>query len=52
MSDRKPSDTLFRFQNFVAKSNWIRGTAVSAGGILLFCCMTILTVSSCTLGNN
>jgi hypothetical protein len=29
----------------------IRGVSISFGGILfMFCCVTILTISSCTLG--
>jgi hypothetical protein len=52
MTDHKPTGAFLSLQNFAVKSAWIRGTAVTTGGILLFCCcMIILTVSSCTLGN-
>jgi hypothetical protein len=52
MRDHKPLSAVLKFQNFAVKPAWIRGIAVSTGGILLFCCcITILTVSSCTLSN-
>jgi len=52
MSDHKPPGVLLRLRNFEVKSASIKGTAIGTGGILLFCCcMTILTVTSCTLGN-
>jgi hypothetical protein len=52
MSDRRPPATLFQLQHLRTKSAWLKGVAVSAGGFILLCaCMTILTVSACTLGN-
>lgn len=52
MRDREPPGIFLRSQDLMMKSAWIKGAAVSTGGIILFCCcLTILTVSSCTLGN-